>query len=86
MDEPIFRHRYDWKGCTAVQFGPEKLGGRATVGNARMDADGVLINFGSGLSVDDIVESFGVERQAVESIPAFAASRRLQAIPIPLIA
>jgi uncharacterized protein (DUF433 family) len=43
-----------------------------------MDADGILINFESGLSVDEIVESFGVERRAVEQILAFAASRQSQ--------
>jgi uncharacterized protein (DUF433 family) len=80
MDKPRFRDKYDWRGCDAVQFDPEKLGGRATVGNTRMDADGVLINFESGLTVDDIVESFGVERDAVEKILAFAASRQMQEI------
>ena len=44
MNKPIFRDLIDWHGCDAVQFDPEKLGGRATVGNTRMDADGVLIN------------------------------------------
>ncbi len=80
MDKSRFPDRYDWQGCEAVQFDPEKLGGRATVGNTRMDADGVLINFESGLTVDDIVESFGVERDAVEKILAFAAARQMQEI------
>ena len=78
MKQPRFPDTFDWHGCEAVQFDPAKLGGRATVGNTRMDADGILINFESGLSVDEIVESFGVERRAVEQILAFAASRQLQ--------
>ena len=45
MQIPIIRDLIDWHGCEAVQFDPLKLGGRATVGNTRMDADGVLINF-----------------------------------------
>jgi uncharacterized protein (DUF433 family) len=71
MEQPRFPDTFDWHGCEAVQFDPAKLGGRATVGNTRMD-------FESGLSVDEIVESFGVERRAVEQILAFAASRQLQ--------
>ena len=78
MDKSEFRDRYDWRGCEAVKFDPEKLGGRATVGSTRMDADGVLINFESGLTVQDIFESFGVGREAVETILAFAASRQMQ--------
>ena len=78
MEKPIFNDLIDWHGCEAVQFDPEKLGGRATVGNTRMDADGVLINHEGGLTVDEIVESFGVERDAVEKILAFASTRRLQ--------
>ena len=78
MHKPMFPDRFDWRGCEAVQFNPQKLGGRATVGNTRMDADGVLINFQSGLSVDEIVESFGVDRAAVESILAFAAAHHMK--------
>ncbi len=78
MDQPNFKDLIDWHGCDAVQFDPNKLGGRATVGATRMDADGVLINYEGGLSIDEIVESFGVDREAVETILAFAATRRLQ--------
>jgi uncharacterized protein (DUF433 family) len=80
MDKPQFPDKYDWHGCDAVRFDPEKLGGRATVGNTRMDADGILDNFEDGLSVDEIVESYGVDRQAVEKILAFAALKGLKAI------
>jgi len=78
MEKPMFPDRFDWHGCDAVQFNPKKLGGRATVGNTRMDADGVLLNYESGLSVDEIVESFGVDREAVEKILAFAAAHHMQ--------
>jgi uncharacterized protein (DUF433 family) len=76
MNMPVL-DRYDWHRCEAVQFDPEKLGGRATVGDTRMDADGILINFESGLTVDQIVESFDVRREAVEEILAFAASQHM---------
>jgi uncharacterized protein (DUF433 family) len=78
MEKPLFPDKYDWHGCEVVQFNPLKLGGRATVRDTRMDADGVLINYEGGLSVDEIVESFGVDREAVEMILAFAAANHLQ--------
>jgi uncharacterized protein (DUF433 family) len=74
MEKPVFQDLIDWHGCEAVQFDPERLGGRATVGDSRMDADGVLVNFEGGLTVDEIVKSFGVPRDAVEKILAFAAA------------
>jgi uncharacterized protein (DUF433 family) len=78
MEKPRFPDLIDWHGCEAVEFDPERLGGRATVGHSRMDADGVLVNFEGGLSVDEIVDSFGVPREAVEKILAFAAAKQMQ--------
>lgn len=80
MHTPLYPDLFDWHGCPAVQFDPEKLGGRATVQDTRMDADGVLINYEGGLSVDEIVESFGVDRDAVEQIIAFAEAKGQRAI------
>ncbi len=79
MAKPRFPDKHDWYGCDAVEFDPEKLGGRATVGNTRMDADGILDNFEDGLTVDEIVESYGVSREAVEKILEFAAAKGLMA-------
>ena len=70
----------DWHGCEAVQFNPDKLSGRATVGATRMDADGVLSNFDDGLSEKEIAESFQVDLDAVRNIIAFAQSKRMKAI------
>ncbi len=80
MRKPLFPDKYDWHGCDAVQFNPRKLGGRATVGATRMDADGVLENYLAGLTVDEIVDSYGVEKDAVEKILSFAAAKGLKAI------
>ncbi len=79
MEQGVFKDKFDWHGCDAVQYDPEKLGGRATVGNTRMDADGILVNFDSGMDVDELVYSFGVEREAVEKILAFANAKRMKA-------
>jgi uncharacterized protein (DUF433 family) len=45
-----------------------------------MFADGVLDNYLDGLTVDEIVDSYGVRREAVESILAFASAKGLKAI------
>jgi uncharacterized protein (DUF433 family) len=79
MDMPRFPDKYDWRGCEAVQFDPQKLSGRATVEDTRMDADGILDNFEDGMTVDEIVETYGVSREAVEKILAFAAAKGLKA-------
>ena len=68
----------DWHGCTAVQFDPLKLGGRATVGATRMDADGVLINYESGMTAEEISEAFSSDLEAVRTIIAFAESKLLK--------
>ncbi len=75
-----YSDKYDWRGCEAVQFNPRKLGGRATVEDTRMDADGVLDNYEDGLSVEEISESYGVNCDAVEKILEFAATKGLKAI------
>ncbi len=72
--------KYDWHGCEVVQFNSLKVSGRATVRDTRMDADGILDNFVDGLTIDEIVETYGVDRAAVEKILAFAATRGLKAI------
>ncbi len=80
MNKPLFPDKYDWHGCDAVQFDPKKLGGRGNVEGQRMFADGILDNYLNGLTVDEIVDSYGVRREAVETILAFAAAKGLKAI------
>ena len=70
---------FDWQGCEAVQFDPEKLGGRATVGNSRMGADGVFLNYEDGMSPEEISDAFGTDLDAIRTILAFAKARDLKA-------
>ena len=79
MDAPVFKDRFDWHGCEVVQYNPKKLGGRATIRNTRLDADTVLINFESGMTVEELVEDFGVSREDVEAVLAFAGRKQMQA-------
>ena len=76
---PYSRDLFDWKGCEAVQFDLEKLGGRATVGATRMDADGVLLNYADGMTPEEISDHFGSDLQAIRTIIAFAEARNLKA-------
>ena len=74
-----FPDQFDWRGCSAVEFNPLKLSGRATVGSSRMDADGVLVNFDAGMSAEDIAQMFQVDLEPVKEVIAFALRRRLRA-------
>jgi uncharacterized protein (DUF433 family) len=77
MEKPVY-DLFDWRGCSAVQFNPNKLGGRATVGDSRMDADGVLINYEGGMTPEEISEDFGVPLSAVNEILAFSLPKRIK--------
>jgi uncharacterized protein (DUF433 family) len=79
MNRPFIPDKYDWHGCDAVQFDPEKLSGRASVEGQRMFADGILDSYLGGEIVDEIVDNYGVRREAVAKIVAFAAAKGLQA-------
>ena len=79
MNKPVL-DKYDWHGCAAVRFDPLRLGGRATVEDLRMDADSVLDNFEDGMTIADIADSDGVNREAVEKILSFAATGGLKAV------
>jgi len=78
VEKPVFKDLIDWHGCEAVQFDPLKLSGRATVGNTRMDADGVLINYESGMTPEEISEDFGIDLEATRAILAYALPGRLK--------
>jgi uncharacterized protein (DUF433 family) len=84
MHKLRFPDKWDWHGCDAVEFDPEKLSGRATVGPIRFEADTVLECFHAGMSVNQILEDYGLdqgwERQAIEKILAFAAAKGFQPI------
>jgi len=70
---------FDWRGCSAVQWNPKMLGGRANVDGTRMFADGVLGNYDDGLSAEEIAESYELDLEPVRQIIAFALAKRLKA-------
>lgn len=71
--------QFDWRGCSAVQWNPRMLSGRANVDGTRMFADSVLENYDDGMSAEEIAETYSLDLEPVEKILAFAASRRLRA-------
>ncbi len=83
MNDPLVSKRlgdvWDWRGCEAVRFDPEKLGGRATILDTRMDADGVMLNYEDGMSAEEISDAFSSDLAAVKTIIAFAVSRQNKA-------
>jgi uncharacterized protein (DUF433 family) len=82
MQRLRFPDKWDWHGCDAVEFDPEKLSGRATVGPFRFEADTVLECFHSGMSVDQILEDYDFDpepaKKLIEKILAFAAAKGFQ--------
>jgi uncharacterized protein (DUF433 family) len=78
MEDLIWEDEFDWRGCSAVQFDPEKLGGRGNVNGTRMFADTVLSNFDDGMSAEEIAESYELDIEPVRQIIAFALTRRMK--------
>jgi uncharacterized protein (DUF433 family) len=74
QDHPRQSDLIDWHGSKAVQFDPEKLAGRATVGATRMDAHGILIHCESGMTPEEISETFNTNLEAIREILAFPLS------------
>ncbi len=69
---------FDWRGCSAVQWNPRMLSGRANVNGTRMFADLVLSNYDDGLSVEEIVETYELDIEPTREIIAFAVAKRLK--------
>ena len=68
----------DWHGCDAVQFNPERLSGKATVGDTRLDADTVILNYEDGMDVDELYDHFHADKEAMRKIIAFYEARRMK--------
>ena len=79
MDKFIWEDEFDWRGCSAVQFDPLKMGGRGNVDGTRMLADSVLENYEDGMSAEEIAETYHLDLDPVRQIIAFATVARLKA-------
>ncbi len=62
----------DWSQCPAVESIPGKRGGAWVFKDTRMPVSAVFENL-QDMSVDELVEEFGVTREQVHAVLAFAA-------------
>ncbi len=68
----------DWSQCTAVESVPGRVSGAWVFRGTRMPVSTVFENLEDGMTLDEIVEQFGVAREQVKAVLEFAA-RSLQA-------
>jgi uncharacterized protein (DUF433 family) len=62
----------DWSRCPAVESIPGKRTGAWVFKNTRMPVSTVFENL-QDMSVEELVEEFGVTREQVQAVPQFAA-------------
>jgi uncharacterized protein (DUF433 family) len=62
----------DWSQCPAVESIPGKRSGAWVFRGTRMPVSTVFENVGD-MSVDELIEEFGVTREQVEAVLEFAA-------------
>jgi len=70
----------DWSQCPAVESVPGKRSGALVFKNTRMPVSTVFENL-QDMSIDELVEEFGVTREQVECVLEFVA-QSTQATPI----
>jgi uncharacterized protein (DUF433 family) len=56
------------------------MGGRATVGPVRFEADNVLVLIQGGMTLDELLNDYELDREPVERILAFAAAKGFKPI------
>jgi uncharacterized protein (DUF433 family) len=62
----------DWSQCSAVESVPGKRSGAVVFRGTRMPVSTVFENL-QDMSVDELIQEFGVTREQVESVLQFAA-------------
>ncbi len=71
----------DWTGCAIVRREPRKLGGAPNVNGKRITPETFLEHWNSGDSVNDILDTFDMNRYEVESVLRFADQKGWLARP-----
>lgn len=62
----------DWNGCEWVESVQGRMHGTPVLVNTRMPADGVVENFDDGITVEQLVKDYGLDKQAVLGALQFA--------------
>jgi uncharacterized protein (DUF433 family) len=63
----------DWSQCPAVESIPGKVSGAWVFKGTRTPASVVFENLEDGLTIDEVVEQFGVTHDQVRAVLEFAA-------------
>jgi uncharacterized protein (DUF433 family) len=63
---------FDWTGCSWVESVAERMHGTPVLIGTRMDADGVVLNFDGGMTIDELIEDYGLDEDKVRGILSFA--------------
>jgi uncharacterized protein (DUF433 family) len=63
----------DWSQCPAVESIPGKVSGAWLFKGTRTPASIVFENLEDGMTVDEVIEQFGVSREQVLAVLEFAA-------------
>ena len=63
----------DWSQCSALESIPGKVSGAWVFKGTRTPASVVFENLEDGLTIDEVVEQFGVTREQVRTVLEFAA-------------
>jgi uncharacterized protein (DUF433 family) len=66
----------DWSDCPLVERNPLKLSGVPIVKHTRVQADSIVENYESGSPVEEISYNFGISKEIVRDLLAYAALRR----------
>jgi len=74
----------DWSQCTAVESVPGRVGGAWVFKNTRMPVATVFQNLEAGLTVEEVMEEFGVTREQINAVLQFAAHSLGAPPPTPL--
>jgi len=73
----------DWSQCSAVESIPGKRSGAWVFKDTRMPVSTVFDNL-KDMTVDELVEEFGVTREQVQAVLEFVArSAEVSAVPVP---
>jgi uncharacterized protein (DUF433 family) len=71
----------DWSQCPAVESIPGKVSGAWVLHGTRTPAITIFENLEAGMSIDEVIEQFPVNRQEIDALMAFVA-RSLQKAPV----
>jgi uncharacterized protein (DUF433 family) len=63
----------DWAQCPIVESIPGKVSGAWVLRGTRTPVKVLFENLQAGLSIDEVIEQFAVNREQIESLMAFVA-------------